>query len=266
MTKLLTKLILVFLVTAIPARANPEISLTIEQAYELCLEHSLELRTSRLEIMAERRRIALGYWESLPSLSVNLSDSRLTRYNAPDNTSIRLSSSLTVPVFNGGRVRMQRKLDTLQTDLQTLLLSAGEEELKDSCFIHFHELHLLSLKCEALKKTGQLAEKHHAISKKTGLKLHKTKGVERFRIQITRSRESFLEFSRRKSVQAQRREIATTQPKEALIICMNLLKVNIQDEKYCLEKMTLKMVLLKCFFFQILMNFFLNNKKIFEYL
>ena len=163
----LTYILGTFLAITLPLSAEPELSLTIEQAYELCIEHSLELRTGRLEILAERRRIALGWWESFPSLSVQLSDSRLVRYNTPDNKTVSLSSALTVPVYNGGRTRLQRKLDTLSADLRTVLLSATGEELKNTCFVNFHELHLLSLKCDALAQTAALAENQHAIRKKS---------------------------------------------------------------------------------------------------
>ena len=162
----LTYILGAFLAMTLPLSADPELSLTIEQAYELCIEHSLELRTGRLEILAEHRRIALGWWESFPSLSVQLSDSRLVRYNTPDNKTVSLSSALTVPVYNGGRTRLQRKLDTLSADLRTVLLSATGEELKNICFVNFHELHLLSLKCDALAQTAALAENQHAITEK----------------------------------------------------------------------------------------------------
>lgn len=62
----------------------------------------------------------------------------------------------------------------------------------------------------------RVIESHQAISKKTGLKLHSARGLEQFKQRITINRESFLVFSRMKSVQAQQREIATTQPKESL--------------------------------------------------
>ncbi len=57
---------------------------------------------------------------------------------------------------------------------------------------------------------------YRAISNRIGVKLHSEKGLEKFKQRITQSRESFLLFSRTKSAQAQKRVIATTQPKEAL--------------------------------------------------
>lgn len=62
----------------------------------------------------------------------------------------------------------------------------------------------------------KVIDSYQAISIKTGLKLHNARGLERFKQRIIKNRESFLAFSRAKSAQAQRREIATTQPKESL--------------------------------------------------
>jgi hypothetical protein len=59
---------------------------------------------------------------------------------------------------------------------------------------------------------------YRAIAKKTGIKLHSEDGLESFRKRITESRASFLSFSRLKSANAQKREVVTTQPKEALSI------------------------------------------------
>lgn len=59
---------------------------------------------------------------------------------------------------------------------------------------------------------------YRAIAKKTGIKLHSEDGLESFRKHITESRASFLSFSRLKSANAQKREVVTTQPKEALSI------------------------------------------------
>jgi len=70
---------------------------------------------------------------------------------------------------------------------------------------------------------------YRAISKKTGVKLHNETGLEAFRQRIIISRESFLDFSRFKSAQAQKREIGTTQPKEALSVGI---KTPIEIENY----------------------------------
>jgi hypothetical protein len=59
---------------------------------------------------------------------------------------------------------------------------------------------------------------YRAISRRTGVKLHKEAGLENFRQRITESRDSFLSFSRLKSANAQKREVETTQPKESLSV------------------------------------------------
>lgn len=143
-----------------------ELQLTIEQAYDMCVNNSLALKSSRFELLAEQRKHSLAVWESLPSLNFSLSDSRLTRYNAPDTRSINVSSSLTVPVFSGGRVRMQRNLQRLSLDIQTILLSASEDELRNTCFSLFHEMQILYLKKEAVQDMESLAEQQYRITEK----------------------------------------------------------------------------------------------------
>lgn len=157
-------IILFFILPAV--LAAEEIQLTIEQAYDMCTRNSLSLKTSRFELLAERRKQQLSVWESLPSLSFNLSDSRLTRYNAQDTKTINFSSSLTIPVFNGGRVKMQRTINRLSLDIQTVLLSASEEELRNTCFSLFHQVQVLYLKKEAILEMESLAEHQYRITEK----------------------------------------------------------------------------------------------------
>lgn len=70
---------------------------------------------------------------------------------------------------------------------------------------------------------------YRAISRKTCVKLHTETGLENFRQRIIKSRESFLSFSRLKSANAQKREVETIQPKEALSVGV---KTPIEIENY----------------------------------
>ena len=92
-------------------------------------------------------------------------------------------------------------------------------QIKELSIYHSSALHwnLNQLSPENLDNLMQkVILSYRAISKKTGVKLHRETGLETFRQRIIISRESFLAFSRLKSAQAQKREVETTQPKEAL--------------------------------------------------
>jgi len=92
-------------------------------------------------------------------------------------------------------------------------------QIKELANYHSSALHW-NLNQLSPEKLDSLMEKvilsYRAISKKTGVNLHNEAGLETFRQRITTSREGFLAFSRLKSAQAQKREIGTTQSKEAL--------------------------------------------------
>ena len=102
-------------------------------------------------------------------------------------------------------------------------------ELSDyhSSALHWNLDQLNSEKLDKLMQKAILS--YRTISKKTGIKLHSETGLETFRQRIITSRESFLVFSRLKSAQAQKREIGTTQPKEALSVGI---KTPIEIENY----------------------------------
>jgi outer membrane protein TolC len=158
--------VLVFFLIAVLVFPEEALPITLEQAYEMTIKNSLALKASRFELLAERRKLSLDYWTSLPSLNVSLSDSRITRYSAPDTNSVSLSSTLTVPVFNGGRVRMQRDMQQIALDLQSSLLSASEDELRNTCFMLFHEVQILYLKHNALQRMHTLTEQQYMITEK----------------------------------------------------------------------------------------------------
>ncbi|MDQ4120120.1 MAG: VWA domain-containing protein [Acidobacteriota bacterium] len=68
-----------------------------------------------------------------------------------------------------------------------------------------------------LKQTLALAKTaYQKISETTGVKMHDAAGVENFERKLTGDIVQFLEFSRRKSEQAQRRELYADQPKETM--------------------------------------------------
>lgn len=84
---------------------------------------------------------------------------------------------------------------------------------------HSSALHwnLEQLELNNLNTLMQLViENYKKISMNTGVALHSEGGLESFKRQIMKERESFLEFSRAKAKGAQKREIATIQIKELL--------------------------------------------------
>lgn len=96
-----------------------------------------------------------------------------------------------------------------------------------SSALHWNLDQLSPEKLDSLMQKAILS--YRAISNKTGVKLHNETGLEAFRQRIITSRESFLAFSRHKSAQAQKREIETTQPKEALSVGI---KMAVEIENY----------------------------------
>lgn len=67
------------------------------------------------------------------------------------------------------------------------------------------------------------------ISQKLKIKLHDSKNIDKFKINITKDREDFMQYSRYKAKNAQNREVLTSQPKESVGIGE---KTKIEIENY----------------------------------
>lgn len=74
----------------------------------------------------------------------------------------------------------------------------------------------------------RVVEGYNTIAQQTGVAFHDNAGIEQFRRSMHDNLETFMEFSRKKSVQAQNREFNTIQPKEALSSATKA-KVTIHD-------------------------------------
>lgn len=87
--------------------------------------------------------------------------------------------------------------------------------------VNYHQsaLHwnLHQLENNRLKTLAQKTKNaYENIAKNLAVKLHNTENIDKFIIKITKSRESFMRFSRTKAKQAQNREAQTMQPKEQI--------------------------------------------------
>ncbi|HNY17641.1 MAG TPA: TolC family protein [Treponemataceae bacterium] len=141
-------------------------SITLEGAYAMAIKNSSELRIARLKHRAEEERLRLSAWTRMPSLDFSLSDSRTTRYEAQDAAAISASSTLSVPIAQGGRKRMQNQIDALSVDLEGISLSRGEDEVRDSCFSLFNQTRILRLKLEALDGLKAIVDRQREIAQR----------------------------------------------------------------------------------------------------
>lgn len=146
--------------------ATDVLSVTLEGAYAMAIKNSSALRIARLKHRAEEERIRLRAWTRMPSLDFSLSDSRTTRYESQDATAISASSTLSVPIAQGGRKRMQDKIDALSVDLEGISLARGEDEVRDSCFSLFNQTRILRLKLDALHNLKAIVDRQREIAQR----------------------------------------------------------------------------------------------------
>jgi outer membrane protein TolC len=157
--------ILALALTQVSSFAEGAIPIDLDKARDMAKRNTASLRLSRARLAAERDRIRLSAWEYLPTLGLNLSDSRTTRYAATDAASIAATGTLTLPVTQGGRRRMRTELASLAVGLEGLNLESSEEDIEDSCFSLFHETRVLELKLESLIESRKIVEGQYEIAK-----------------------------------------------------------------------------------------------------
>ena len=157
-------LFLALLAMTTTSAASPLVTIDIQRAYDMSVKNSTELKKARYEQMAERRRLSLNTWTYLPSLGLNLSDSRTTRYKATDTSAVSMTSTLSIPITQGGRKKMKRDIQRISLDLQELLLTKSEDEIKDTCFTLFSETHILRLKLKALRDLEEITKQQYVIA------------------------------------------------------------------------------------------------------
>jgi outer membrane protein TolC len=142
------------------------LSITLDAAYAMALKNSSALRIARVRHQAAEERLRLRAWTRLPSLDFRLSDSRTTRYEAPDTAAISASSTLSVPIAQGGRKRMQNQIDALSVDLEGITLASDEADVRDSCFSLFNQTRILRLKLDALSGLKAIVDRQCEIARK----------------------------------------------------------------------------------------------------
>ncbi len=151
---------------AVECQAEEVLALSLERAYEMAIKNSSELRIARFRHLAETQRLRLQAWSYAPTLNFTLSDSRTTRYNATDTSSINATTTLSVPVTRGGRNRLKNRINALTLDLDSLTLAKSEDGLRDSCFALFNQTRILELKLRALRDLEAITAKQYEIAKK----------------------------------------------------------------------------------------------------
>ena len=92
------------------------------------------------------------------------------------------------------------------------------EKIKEISQYHSSALHwnLNELNTNFYDLIDNVKNSYKEIEEKTKVKLHNFTGLERFKVKIGKDVASFMEFSRFKAREAQKREFATVQPKENL--------------------------------------------------
>ncbi len=151
---------------AVECSAESVISLTLDRAYEMAIKNSSELKIARFRHMAESQRLRLQAWSYAPTLNFSLSDSRTTRYAAADTSSINATSTLTVPISQGGRNLLKNRITALSLELEGVSLTKSEDELRDSCFSLFNKTRILELKLRALRDLEAITARQYEIAKK----------------------------------------------------------------------------------------------------
>ena len=105
------------------------------------------------------------------------------------------------------------KITNQQFDNQYILDKIQEISAYHSSALHWN---LKELKDNFEDIIAKVKSNYTKISKKTKVQMHSGKGIDDFQQAISGSAKEFMEFSREKAKDAQSREFATIQPKEAL--------------------------------------------------
>jgi len=109
--------------------------------------------------------------------------------------------------------RDNSKIAQQQFNVQFVNAKIKEIEQYHSSALHWN---LNELKTNFLHILDKASHAYQKIEKQTGIRLHSRSGLEKFKNKIGKDVANFMEFSRHKSEQAQKRESVTIQPKESL--------------------------------------------------
>ena len=109
--------------------------------------------------------------------------------------------------------RNKKKITHQQFNSKFVKTKIKEIEQCHSSALHWN---LNELKTSFHRILGKAANAYRQIETQTGVQLHSHEGLEKFKDKISRDVADFMQFSRHKSEQAQKRESVTIQPKERL--------------------------------------------------
>jgi hypothetical protein len=109
--------------------------------------------------------------------------------------------------------RNKQKITRQRFNSQFVNAKIKEIEQYHSSALHWN---LNELKTNFHHILDRATSAYQKIEKQTGVQLHSQEGLERFKDKIGKDVANFMEFSRQKSEQAQKRELVTIQPKESL--------------------------------------------------
>lgn len=140
--------------------------ITLAESEILALENSFELHSQQLSMEVARLSYRLGIREYLPRISVTYSDSRQVKFDAPDTDNIQMGLTVNQLLFNGGRNIIQRKLASIQLNLENAGLAIKAQNLRDQVWQLYHKLTISRKKLELQKELLNLSRDQLAISVK----------------------------------------------------------------------------------------------------
>jgi outer membrane protein TolC len=112
----------------------------IEEAVEMALANSAELRISALRSQTAVKAFQLGIRDLLPQVGLSVSDAESVAMNAPDTTRKSWSVTVTQPVFDGGRFAVGRSLAQMGLAIEARKSLDAEDELADSVRGLYHKI------------------------------------------------------------------------------------------------------------------------------
>ncbi len=159
---------------------TPEIlEIDARKAVQMAKYNAFELKQKARRKSIDDQAFQLRFWRSLlPKLDFRYSGRDSVTYNAPDSYSKEISLSLSLPVYQGGKLQRERKAYLAQSLLQALELESGYKELEARAWLGFYKTLLsrqeydLSVQAQKISsKDYQISLKKHSIGAITTLAL-----------------------------------------------------------------------------------------------
>ncbi|RPJ07147.1 MAG: hypothetical protein EHM28_08190, partial [Spirochaetaceae bacterium] len=159
-------LLLLFFLPCAMAETPESLSIDLEYAKALAEASSQELDILRAQLAAQNYAYNLGIRAFFPELSLGLSQNDTVNMNAVDSTSKSLFITLSQPIFDGGRMFFQRKIQRLSLSLEQYTYIKKREEVLDQAWQYFNNLILLQEKLKIQKTLYDISLKQLEISRK----------------------------------------------------------------------------------------------------